>query len=250
MVMPEFGGIDPNLGINLHQPDMLTLIKRAARRFLSARGYQLYREGEAFPWGLDYMRDVARLVGNDPIRIFFDVGANIGQTAELALARFPEAAIFAFEPDPNSFATLRSREFDKARFECYNLAMAESGGRRILFCNGQTRNSMVFSDTGEHVEVDCSTIDLFTESHAIEQIDLLKTDTEGMDLAVLMGAQSLLSSRRVRFVFSEFFNDGTGTDLGSLLSLLQPKGFRLISTSMNSVFPNRFAVGNALFALA
>jgi FkbM family methyltransferase len=230
---------------------MLSLAKRAARQILQSRGYELHNRA-SMPYGIDWMQDVARLAGDQPIEVFFDVGAHIGETAEAALNRFPKAKVFAFEPHPDTFAVLNGRNYFPARFECHNLAMSDMVGRSVLFCNRDSpRNSMVFNDSDAKVDVECSTIDEFLSGLQLSEIDVLKTDTEGMDLAVLRGGRDVLSKGSVRFVCSEFYNDGTGTTLPDLLSFLQPFRFRLIATYTEGVINRyRYAWANALFALS
>jgi FkbM family methyltransferase len=40
---------------------------------------------------------------------FFDVGAHTGETSSAALANFPEAEVFAFEPPPPTFSVLQEK---------------------------------------------------------------------------------------------------------------------------------------------
>jgi Methyltransferase FkbM domain len=87
-------------------------------------------------------------------------------------------------------------------------------------------------------------------------IDVLKIDTEGCELVVLKGAEGLLSSRKVRFVYAEF-NDmlprvgATGGALVPISNVLAPLGYRFVAT-----YPDHMEIGselhvgaNALFAL-
>jgi hypothetical protein len=81
-------------------------------------------------------------------------------------------------------------------------------------------------------------------------VDVLKIDTEGADMAVLRGANDTLAKRGVRFVYSEFFNDGRGTNLKELIEFLEPLGFRFIATHTDNVIPENgdiFVCANALF---
>lgn len=48
--------------------------------------------------------------------------------------------------------------------------------------------------------VQVATLDMVTDELGVEQIDLLKVDTEGGDLDVLLGARKLLENQRVRLV--------------------------------------------------
>ena len=58
-------------------------------------GYVLWKQ-EFFRYGISPFVDIARLnrAWSRSVQTFFDVGANIGQTAQEALKAFPEARIF------------------------------------------------------------------------------------------------------------------------------------------------------------
>jgi hypothetical protein len=48
------------------------------------------------------IRRLSRRLGY-PIQILFDVGANIGQTAQKVLDAFPSVSVVCFEPHPATF---------------------------------------------------------------------------------------------------------------------------------------------------
>jgi FkbM family methyltransferase len=159
------------------------------------------------PYGIDYMWDIERLAASRDLEIktFFDVGANTGQTSERALSEFPSAKVIAFEPHPKTFAELK-RLSKHRRFAAYNVALSDSNGAGTLFCNGNTRDSLVIAEAAaKSIEVSCLTLDSFCRREAIRSIDVLKTDTEGADLAVLRGAEDMLAKGSISFVYTEFF---------------------------------------------
>src|SRR5712664_3890956 len=84
--------------------------KRAIRSILEAAGYRFYHRS-VLPYGIDFMLDIGRLgrAWGVPIRTFFDVGANVGQTSALALSSFADVRVFAFEPHPVTFSKLLQR---------------------------------------------------------------------------------------------------------------------------------------------
>lgn len=53
------------------------------------------------------------------------------------------------------------------------------------------------------LSVECETVDGLCRTLRIDQIDVLKVDTEGHDLAVLRGAERMLTEGRVRFIYIE-----------------------------------------------
>jgi FkbM family methyltransferase len=217
------------------------------------------------PYGIEYMLDIERLgrAWDVPIRTFFDIGANIGQTTGLALSSFREAQVFAFEPDPVTFSKLIQCLGKHPRLAAYNVAISNTSGSVPFFqYSSSTLNSLI-SDaqypmrrgvTPQEITVDCTTLDGFCGSHGIQLIDVLKIDTEGCDLLVLQGAQQLLSAGRVRFVYLEF-NDmsprtgSTGGALTPISEFLARFGFRFVATYPDHMeFGDEMHVGaNVLF---
>jgi FkbM family methyltransferase len=241
---------------------MFTFTKRVVRSLLEAHGYYLHHRG-VMPYGIDYMWDIERLAASRDLEIktFFDVGANTGQTSERALSEFPSAKVIAFEPHPKTFAELQ-RLSKHRRFAAYNIALSDSNGVGTLFCNGNTRDSLVIAEAAaESIDVSCLTLDSFCRREAICSIDVLKTDTEGADLAVLRGAEGLLAKGSISFVYTEFFHfcgGQQGTSLQQVAEFLRPFGFHFIATYTEFVWVKRdnfvaegddfFTCSNALFA--
>jgi FkbM family methyltransferase len=224
-------------------------MKSLSRRVLESQGYYLRHTG-ALPYGIDMIKDICRLsaANNIPIRTFLDIGANVGQTSRRALDAFPCSMIYAFEPNPDCFSTL-ARLSPDPRFSPHNLALGERHETAGLFCNGGTRDSLIFADEGAAVKnVQCTTVDLFCNGMTI---DVLKTDTEGHDLAVLRGAAKTLQG--CKFVCTEFFNyhpSGMGASLWDLTAVLNEYGFRLVATYIGDVMhmtDGVFVYGDAMF---
>src|ERR1043165_7063411 len=80
-------------------------------------------------FGIDPFDDMRRLA---EVRTFFDVGANIGQTAKEALRAFSAARVFSFEPHPDTFRELSLNLPSQKRFEAVPLALSAAPGRAQL----------------------------------------------------------------------------------------------------------------------
>jgi FkbM family methyltransferase len=234
------------------------------RRLLERRGYWV-RHRSVLPFGVDYQNDIQRLadISHHPVNVFFDVGANIGQTSLCALKNFPDATIYAFEPHEATFAALCSN-IGTPRVHAFNLALSDRRGEAEFFDYGAlaTSNSLVgdaqYAARIKHqvsvTTVECDTLDSLCQGLNIERIDVLKVDTEGHDLAVLQGAERMLSERRIRFVYVEFNTLGpkSGTTGGALLpisSMLEPLGFRFVASYAEYMITtgDLFVTSNALF---
>lgn len=80
--------------------------------------------------------------------------------------------------------------------------------------------------------VKLSTVDNFASDNQIRQIDLLKIDTEGFDLEVLKGAQSMLSAGQIAFALPEIgFDPGDARHVlfDEIRAYLLPMGYAVFS---------------------
>lgn len=157
--------------------------------------------------------DLKLLIRNDsPICI--DVGANVGQTIDSLLKIFTNPTIHAFEPSTKTFKTLLSKAFGDQVF-LYNMALGkEIQKREFINYNESVLSSFLPLDSDEEnrfrltgidrkeiVEID--TLDRFYQRSNLNEIDLLKIDTQGFDLEVLLGAKEALHKRIIRNVLVE-----------------------------------------------
>lgn len=243
-----------------------TVLGKWLRRLLERQGWVLIRPNLRF--GIDPFVDVAVLSDrwNYTIKTIFDVGANEGQTAAKALKCFPRAKVISFEPHPATFARLVSRVGSLPRFTAVNLALGNEvkNDVQMFEYDGSLLNSLIpnapypqkFAYRSRCIFVKCTTLDTFCSERGIDEIDLLKVDTEGFDLFVLKGAAAMIEARAIRFVYVEF-NDlqKGGDDLGEALlpidDLLRPHGYRFIATYVDNILTDgkMIAISNALFAL-
>jgi len=85
---------------------------------------------------------------------------------------------------------------------------------------------------GEKEEVDVITIDKFCADNDIHRIDLLKVDVEGYEKEVLQGAERMLASHAIRFIYAEttFLSDDLKhMHISELTGYLEPLGYRFLS---------------------
>ena len=85
---------------------------------------------------------------------------------------------------------------------------------KVLTIPNEPRNSLVtgvFDDepNSQEVTIDIQTVDIYCKEHSIDKIDILKTDTEGFDVAVIEGASEFLSNQCVSAVISEITFDSS-----------------------------------------
>ncbi len=188
---------------------------RAEHGLLAAPAVPLTRY---FPAGRSWLYDIARYSGSRDIGVALDVGANVGQTAHQLIRYLPKARIVCFEPTPTAFDALKSAYSD--RVECVAAAIGRETGTASLKLHEDSQlNSFATVRTGQKqtdtVDVPVYALDDYCGGHGITQIDILKMDVQGWEMEVLAGAQGLLSSGRVRFVYAEVGFRSRDTDMQS-----------------------------------
>ena len=189
------------------------LLAKANDRLLSyslrARGYNNYQSnqlsGESF-----FVRHV--LAPTNP-SLCLDVGANTGAyTAEL-LAN-TRARVICFEPLPSSFLALAETTAGHSeRVTLENKGLGAQTGAATIHFNPDALAHASFSEQVKKVPyvsnqqqttVRVVTLDEYCSENGIEEIDLVKIDTEGFETEVFEGARETFSKVRPKFVQIEF----------------------------------------------
>jgi FkbM family methyltransferase len=173
------------------------------------------------------------------VRVIFDIGANIGQTARLFAKNFPDAEIYCFEPFQANFAILQRNLGHLSKAKAFPIALGDTCGERevrIDNIRGSQFNSLSkerqasFQNTAHSVErVTCLRGDEFCKTHHLADIDILKTDTEGFDLQVLGGFQQMLGAKRIYAICVEvgMAGDFSHTSLDKVYDYLTGLGYGL-----------------------
>ncbi|MBT6438568.1 MAG: FkbM family methyltransferase [Flavobacteriales bacterium] len=184
-------------------------MKRIIRKIIDKAGLSIFRHSR-LPIGADYRKTIRYKLNKSDIKIVFDVGANIGQFSLHCHEVFDESYIYSFEPIKSTFDKLKNRTRIYNNISCFNIAFGNEKGveeiflrRRSIYNSLNPLVNVRTSDSQESQQIEIDTIDLFCKSKNIEHIDILKVDTEGFDLNVLKGAESMIIARKVKFILIE-----------------------------------------------
>ncbi len=217
---------------------MLELVKRALPAGLRAsvgrviRNHRRLRGRDPHCYGLDFVDEVAKRMPHHPIKVVFDVGANIGITALEFSDAFPSAEVYAFEPTEINFRTMAKNLIGKPKIKRFKTALGDQPGKghiRIDLEHPTTCNIVPSADSSSQPIV-FDSIDNFCTRYAIEYIDILKLDVEGYELQVLAGAKEKLHQQAIAMVKAECAVDPDNnwhTKFTDLCDLLLPLGYRL-----------------------
>lgn len=183
----------------------MTVITQLKSLVEKITGVHIHR---VWPRGVDVCQDIRNDLPAFQADVVFDVGANVGQSAAKFLRCFPQAQIYCFEPAGQTFLQLGENFKGNERVHSFQVALGASKGKGRLLLQGSPdvfrlidpSEGASVSDALDVEEVDLETLDEFCRDANINQISYLKIDTEGGDLAVLKGAENMLSEHRIELV--------------------------------------------------
>jgi FkbM family methyltransferase len=182
--------------------------------------------------------DLPRIVGAKPEAIF-DVGANKGGTYSMFRSLFPQAPIYAFEPDPRVHAKLKDKAKGDPLAHLQQLAVSDRNEElEFHVTTASEMNSLLAPHQGsdeattvlEKIKVQSVTLDDFTAKNGIARIDLLKMDIQGAEIRALDGASGLLGRFAIGCLYLELcFSSGyEGAPVATdIIAYLQDRNYKL-----------------------
>ncbi len=161
---------------------------------------------------LSFLRRLTRL---EPRLTVFDIGAHVGSYSNMIRGLTREARIFAFEPNSNTYRTLRlnAQEHD---YEALNVACSDAAGRGRLYdyagSEDGSQHASLYRDAIERFHgckaedsgISMVTVDEFIGQNNLPRIHLMKVDTEGHERRVLLGAREAINKGMIDIVQFEF----------------------------------------------
>jgi FkbM family methyltransferase len=197
-------------------------------------------------------------------RTFIDAGACRGDFTALLVSEFEEAAVHAFEPNPELSSDLAQRFEGDSRVRIWNLALHERTGRSALHVHADPGTSSLLDRPASErryyhssdrvvatLQVATTTLDAFIDAHAGSGVALLKLDTQGSELAILRGARRALDAAAIDVIYTEFFvvpHYAGAPLLGDLLGLLGQHGYSMFDLFKGPNAANgQLRFGDAIF---
>jgi len=177
--------------------------------------------------------------------IVFDVGGFEGEWSALALTTKGAARSYIFEPNPDMFAQIQKNmtALIDARIVIPIQAAVSDMDGETSFCVydeypamstmhkrlKEEMDSVGISEPRLISSVNVIKLDTYCESQGIHHIDFLKIDTEGNEVAVLKGAETLITKNAIstiQFEYGKCFQDA-GKTLEEIFEFLCSCGYKL-----------------------
>ena len=133
-----------------------------------------------------------------------DAGANEGQFAVAVAKLFPEATVYSFEPDPDTFTRLVRNVRAFSRVRPHLLALGDKRQQMPFYVDANTQVSSLLrpsekrlrafpnTRTEKVLTVNVDTLSEFFATNELARPILLKLDVQGYEHLVLEGAAHLL----------------------------------------------------------
>ena len=204
------------------------------------------------------------LLKNSEVKIVFDIGAWVGNTAVEYSNYFPNSIVHTFEPFPESFEKLKKKsENFENRIIANQVAISDKVGQATFYSNLiETTNSLLpstntnskhdyFRNNKKEIKVDTLTIDEYCTKNNINRINIVKMDIQGAELAAMQGATSMLEASKIDIIFCEvnFIAMYENSALfHELVIFLEKFGYRVHNLyGFNSDEHGQLAWGDAIF---
>ena len=194
-------------------------------------------------WYGYYEKEVS-IVWQDLIRrdsVVLDVGANIGYFSVLAAAKAVNGSVFSFEP----VSLFRKQLSDNialnnlSNVEVLPFAVGNRNEKATIYLAdadnfGMTAMVLPENFSGKTETVEKISLDKWAEQNPLPKLDLIKIDTEGAEMEVLSGMQSLLQ-RQQPAVLIEVINEqldkfeSSAVDLYNYLDNNRYRAFEIVT---------------------
>ena len=226
-------------------------MKNFIRKLLKHYGYNIIKHNSFDNIFKNYL-------GEQPT--IFDVGANKGQSIQRFENIFKEPEIHSFEPIKFESDKLFEKFKDKSNIIINNYAVGDINefkkfniskktgsssfnkkNKNSRWLDIRTRQTNISKEDiilDKVVEVEVIKLDDYCKKNNINNIDLLKIDTEGYEDKVLQGSLDLMNSGKISVIFIEIQLGNVYDKYLNFLDIekyLIPNNFRLVAQASNSL---------------
>ena len=154
---------------------------------------------------------ILKFLNNNKENIFIDIGSHYGYYSIIAAKKYKKAKILSFEPVPENLRILKKNvKFNKLKnVKPYNYALSNKNGL-FEFKLSEASDSSGFyghplTPTIKIIKVKTKKLDdIINSEKSINQISVIKIDTEGHEIEVLEGMKKIIEKNNKIIFFIEF----------------------------------------------
>lgn len=186
-----------------------------------------------------------------------DAGAHIGADSVEFARLFPDVTIHAFEPIPDLYASLVRNTRRWPQIHCYPLALSNRNGPQTMHVSGgaSDASSSLLTPRCHAIDhpdvrfdractVECQTLDTWTQTNGVQNIQFLWLDMQGFELSVLRSGTTVLE--KVLAIHAEVSTRETYAGAALYPELKEWLGARGFVPKIEAI-PARSDMGNVLF---
>jgi len=186
-----------------------------------------------------------------------DAGANIGiYSLHFSALVGPDGQVHSFEPSPDNFARLQASAGRAPNVRCYPMAVGAVSQEMALYLsdslNVDHRMYPTPDEQRQGVPIKCVALDDFFPAGT--QVDLIKADIQGFELAAIQGAVRVLADNPNLKLLLEFWPYGlktSGSSSEAFIDFLSSRGFAVSKVSKSGTLvplaEADFALGETIY---
>ena len=181
-------------------------------------------------------------------RIVFDIGANIGEYAQMILDKFVkfELDLHLFEPTKGCFDIVSSKFLEYPNVALNNFGASNKNVKaKIYYDKEQSGLASLYQrnldsyniELNQNEEVFLKRLDSYIEEKCIKHIDFIKIDIEGHELKAFEGMGTYLNGDFVDYIQFEYggANLDLHTSLMEIYNFLNDRGFKIAKMMPNGL---------------
>ncbi|MBU2702291.1 FkbM family methyltransferase [Sporomusaceae bacterium BoRhaA] len=149
-------------------------------------------------------------IKDNNVKTILDIGGNIGTASVFFANLYPDANIYTFEPMPNNFKLLEKNVAGYPKVNPYNVALGNKSYQTSIYhspeedCKGSF-SLLTPNKSGCHTDIQVKSVAEFIAENEIDNIDIIKIDTEGAEYDILAAIPPQILSK-TKWIIGELHN--------------------------------------------
>jgi FkbM family methyltransferase len=150
------------------------------------------------------------------IDTILDIGANVGQFSQTLSLIIPGVKIYAFEPIPDCFETLKESFISNSNIVAFNIGLGDESGKipfeknNISVCSSflkmadSHKEAFAFTSISNSIDVEIAKLDDVVKGLNIGNSLLVKIDVQGYEDKVIKGGCQTIKMARIVIIETSF----------------------------------------------